>query len=65
MSQPLYIIQKLPKRTERGNKWHFFREHPDGSQTLIGFFAKRREAITVGRLLAGRLGKLKVRGEPA
>lgn len=64
MSRPLYVIQKLAQRTQMGNLWHFFREHPDGSQTLLGFFPKRKEALIVGGLLAGRRGRIEVREKP-
>jgi len=54
------VIQKIAP-TERGNQWHLFREHPDGSRVTLGFHLKRKAAITVARVLAGWRGKVEVR----
>ena len=61
MTQALYVVQKLPRVAERGNRWRFFREHADGSQMLLGFYRKRKEALVVAKLLAGWRGKVEVR----
>ncbi|MER8406974.1 hypothetical protein NKH16_19960 [Mesorhizobium sp. M1307] len=59
--RPTYVIQRMPERSERGNKWHLFAEYTGGITTTLGFHAKKGSAIVVARLLAGRGGKVEVR----
>lgn len=50
-----YVIRK--DTTQRA-PWGLFRKTETGSLGLLGRYHKRREAVTTGRLLAGRTGKL-------
>lgn len=55
------MIYRVFKQTHgQAVRWALRSVHPNGDETALGFYPTRKAAVTAGRLLAGRTGKVEV-----